>query len=114
MNYINYKKVIVAGLLIIFITSSCVPAFEVQLKEYKKTVNVSYGSEVKSIEFDLSFSYPEIANYGNYWIVRVKETNHNQYALFDFPPDIPSIFPFFLKLLIHFVQFAITNPFAEP
>ena len=66
MNYINYKKVIVVGFLIIFITSSCVPAFGVQLKEQKKTVNVSSGSEVKYIEFDLSFSYPEIAKYGNY------------------------------------------------
>jgi hypothetical protein len=89
MKKYNYKKLLVTGLFIIFVTSSCIPAFGAQLKEQNKAINVSYGSEIKHIEFDLSFSNPEVVEYGDYWIVRVKETNHNQYVLFDIDPGKP-------------------------
>jgi hypothetical protein len=89
MKNFNYNKLSVTGLLIIFIVSSCIPAFGIQVSEQKKTIIENHGTEIKHIEFDLSFSYPEVVEHGNFWVVRVKETNHNQYELFDLDPGKP-------------------------
>jgi hypothetical protein len=78
-------------MLFIFLLSSCIPAFGLQIKKTKSNeiYSLNSGSDVKYIEIDLSFSYPEIVKYGNYWVVRVKETNHNRYVLFSLDPGKP-------------------------
>lgn len=87
----NYKKLIVVFLLIVFAISSCIPAFGNQIKtlQTKETKFVTSYSETKYIEIELSFSDPEVVKYGNYWVVRVNETNHNRYVLFDLDPGKP-------------------------
>ncbi|MCK4366278.1 MAG: hypothetical protein KAW45_09505, partial [Thermoplasmatales archaeon] len=91
MQDVIFKKGMVVGLLIIFVLSSCVPAFGLQIN--KSTSNEPLGlaskSDVKYIELEFSFSDPEVVRCGNYWIVRVMETNHNRYILFDWNPGKP-------------------------
>jgi len=91
MNNIIFKKGIVIGLLIIFVLSSCIPAFGLQIKksESNEALGLSSGPDIKYIEIELSFSDPEVVKYGNYWVVRVKETNYNKYVLFDMNPGKP-------------------------
>ncbi len=89
MKNTNYRKLITIGLIIIFIVSSCVSAIGIQTIKNNKNVNSSGKSEIKYIEYDLSFSYPEVVEHGNFWVVRVKETNHNQYELYDLDPGKP-------------------------
>jgi len=89
MNNIYYKKLVAIGLFVVFIVSSCVNAFGLQKIEQNKSVNESYKSEIIYIEYNLSFSYPEVVEHGNFWVVRVKETNHNQYELYDLDPGKP-------------------------
>ena len=93
MKTVTFKKGMTIGLLFIFILSSCIPAFGLQIKktESKENYSLNSGSYIKYIEIDLSFSYPEIVKYGNYWVVRVKETNHNRIVLFDYNPGKPVI-----------------------
>jgi len=85
------KKVVTLGLLIIFISSSCITVIGTQITDFKSNKIISNLSkfDTKYIEIELSFSYPEIVKYGNYWVVRVKETNHNRYVLFTMDPGKP-------------------------
>ena len=91
MKYYNFKKLIVVGLFIIFSISSCIPAFGTQTEksELKRTDYLTVDSEIKYIEIEHSFSDPEIVKHGNYWVVRVNETNHNRLVLFDMDPGKP-------------------------
>ena len=91
MNNITFKKGIVIGLLITFILSSCIPAFGFQIKtlESNETLGLSSALDIKYIEIELSFSDPEIVKHGNYWVVRVNETNHNRITLFNLDPGKP-------------------------
>lgn len=91
MKYYNFKKLIVVGLFIVFSISSCIPAFGTQTEksELKRTDYLTVDSEIKYIEIEHSFSDPEIVKHGNYWVVRVNETNHNRLVLFDMDPGKP-------------------------
>lgn len=79
---------LVVGLVILFVLSGYANAFGSQTKESDMDKNTS-STEAKYIELDFSFSYPELVKCGNYWIVRVNETNHNRYVLFDLNPGKP-------------------------
>jgi len=83
MNNVTLKKGIVVGLLIIFTFSSCIPAFGFQIKklESNDALGLASWSEIKYIEIEINFSDLEIVKHGNYWIVRVNETNHNRITL---------------------------------
>jgi hypothetical protein len=91
MIYIPLKKVIVLGLFIILAFSSCLSVYALQIKELEINKNQSLISDqdIKYIEMELHFSDPEIVEYGNYLVVRVKETNHNRIILFNFDPGKP-------------------------
>jgi len=85
------NKMLVVGLIILFVLSGCANAFGSQTKESDadKITTTTSTSETKYIELEFSFSDPEIVKCGNYWIVRVNETNHNRYVLFDLNPGKP-------------------------
>ncbi len=91
MNNVTLKKGIVVGLLIIFTFSSCIPAIGFQIKntELNDALGMNSWSEIKYIEIEIDFSDLEIVKHGNYWIVRVNETNHNRITLFDLDPGKP-------------------------
>jgi hypothetical protein len=84
-----YKKYASILIVIIFLISSCITAFgspdNTVITDKEGTTNV----KIKHIEINLSFSEPEIIKHGNYSVVRVKETNHNQYELFESNPGRP-------------------------
>jgi hypothetical protein len=88
---LTLKKGLTFVLLIVFILSSCVPVFGSQITIIKPNENISNRSEfnMKFIELEFSFSYPEVVKYGNYWVIRVRETNHNRYVLFTMDPGKP-------------------------
>jgi len=83
------KKCITVLLIIIFTLSSCIHAFGLQIQKSDFDERINTTSDIKYIEIKLSFSYPEIVRHGNYFVVRVNETNHNQYVLFDLNPGKP-------------------------
>jgi hypothetical protein len=86
-NYIHKKSISII-LVLIFIFSSFGYAFGIPIhKEFNN--EGSSDINIKHIEIELSFSYPEVVKHGNYWVVRVNETNHNQYVLFDLDPGKP-------------------------
>jgi hypothetical protein len=86
----NFNKRYISMLIvIIFILSGCVHAFGEQVEQLDHKIKINKASDVKFIEINLSFSYPEIVKHGNYWVVRVNETNHNRYVLFDWNPGKP-------------------------
>jgi len=87
----NSIKMITVSILIIFVLSNCMSAFGIKMKvmEQDKSLNLSTNSDVKYIQYELTFSYPEIVKHGNYWVVRVNETNHNRYVLFNLDPGKP-------------------------
>jgi hypothetical protein len=87
----NMIKIIAVSIIGIFVLSNSLTAFGLNINktDVKKSMNVSSISDVKYIEYELSFSYPEIVKHGNYWVVRVSETNHNRYVLFDLNPGKP-------------------------
>jgi len=91
MQDIIFKKGIAVGLLIVFILSSCVPAFGLHINNTTsdEALGLASVSDVKYIELEFSFSDPEVVRVGNYWVVRVMETNHNRYTLFDWNPGKP-------------------------
>ena len=77
MKDFKYKQIIIL-VFIILITSSYAPVFGLQTKKiYGKISTASYTDE-KYIEINLTFSNPEVVKYGDYWVVRVNETNHNR------------------------------------
>jgi hypothetical protein len=83
------KKCISALFVLVFILSSCIPAFGASDGFISINKEGSSSAKIKYIEIDLSFSYPEVVEHGNYSVVRVKETNHNSYVLFDSDPGRP-------------------------
>lgn len=92
MKDANFTKELVVSLIVIFILSSCVPAFGLQINKTisDEDLNSASLSDVKYIELEFSFSDPEVVRVdGNYWVVRVKETNHNQYMIVDWDPGKP-------------------------
>ena len=101
-----------------FISSCSIPAFEIQNKKVKtiNLDNLNYNPEIKYIEIELTFSDPEIEKYGDYWVVKVKETNHNRYVLFDSDPGKPvlpvniSIFNLEFGSKILDLNFEYSNP----
>ena len=62
----NSKKIIVIVLFIVFTISSCIPAFGTQIEKVKEATYSTGGSEIKYIELEHSFTYPEIVKHGNY------------------------------------------------
>ena len=112
----NSKKIIVIVLFIVFAISSCIPAFGTQIEKVRETNYSMGGSGIKYIELEHSFSYPEIVKHGNYWVVRVKETNHNRYVLFDLDPGKPvlpvnmSIFELFFGSEIINLEYEHSTP----
>ena len=85
----SFKETLVVGIILIIIMSSCISAYGLQIKQTSLVEDLNYEPQTKYIELNLSFSTPEIEKYGNYWTVRVKETNHNRYVLFDLNPGKP-------------------------
>lgn len=87
----SINKMLAAGLVIFFVVSNCASVFGSQAKEsdIDKIISSNSAPETKYIELEFSFSYPEVVKCGNYWIVRVNETNHNRYVLFDLNPGKP-------------------------
>jgi len=83
------KKCLTTLLIIILILSSCVHVFGIKIQKSDFNEMIRPTSNIKYIEIELSFSYPEIVKHGNYSVVRVNETNHNQYVLFDLDPGKP-------------------------
>ena len=97
-------RTIILTIITCLITSNCASVFGSQTY---KNPTIQNEIEDKHIEIQLSFSTPEVVQYGNYSVVRVKETNHNQIILFNYDPGKPvlpvniSIFelPFGSKIL---------------
>ena len=91
MKNISNKKIVSIGIIILFLATGCIPAYGIELSIDKTTENKAerYQAEPKYIEIELSFTDPEVVKYGNYWVVRVTETNHNQFVLFDLNPGKP-------------------------
>jgi hypothetical protein len=89
MKNISINKMLVVCLITLFIMSDCLIAFGSQTKESNGDISTTSAPETKYIELEYSFSYPEVVKCGNYWVVRVKETNHNRYVLFDLDPGKP-------------------------
>ena len=78
------NRILAIGLMILFIISSCIPAFGSHLKNNftlfspgEKTHLLS-ESDIKYIEIDIDFSYPEIVPYDDYVIIRLKEADLNR------------------------------------
>jgi len=91
MDKISINKILAIGLIIFFVLSSGATAFGSQTKksEADKIIHSASKSDIKYIELEFSFSNPEIVKCGDYWVVKVKETNHNRYVLFDLNPGKP-------------------------
>ena len=87
----NLGKLIAVSIFVIFLISNCLAAIGLNIENFEEyeAKNLSNKSDVKYIEYELSFSDPEIVKHGNYWVVRVKETNHNRYVLFNLDPGKP-------------------------
>ena len=78
------NRILAIGLMMLFIISSCIPAFGSHLKNNftlfspgEKTHLLS-ESDIKYIEIDIDFSYPEIVPYDDYVIIRLKEADLNR------------------------------------
>ena len=85
MKKFSYKKIKIIGLLVILFLLTSIPAYGFHSKTPIESIDLKEGAETKNIELHLSFSDPVIEKYGNYWIVKVKETNHNRWVLFNIP-----------------------------
>ena len=85
----SFQKPMILGVLIILLISTCVSAYGLRIEQRNIVEKTNLEPQTKYIELDLSFSTPELEKYGNYWVVRVKETNHNRYVLFDLNPGKP-------------------------
>jgi hypothetical protein len=86
----NYKRLITLIILTIFLISNCLNVFGFELQARNNNNNFKSKSIItKNIEIDISFSAPDIIPYGNYYVVRVTETNHNRIIMFDYDPGKP-------------------------
>jgi len=78
MKNLVKKKAVVPLLIFILISSSYFPVLGIQTKYTNRKISSTLYSDEKYIEINLSFSDPEVVMYGDYWVVRVDETNHNR------------------------------------
>ena len=84
MFKIFIKKGLVTGLLLLFIISNSFPVFGLNnsnnssVEMSSEDNHSSFESEIKYIEIDLDFSYPEIVPYDDYVIVRIEESDLNR------------------------------------
>jgi len=113
MINLNLKRAFVLSFICILIISGVVPAFSVNIKR----TETNNFSNIKYIEFNLSFSYPEIVEYGKYLVIRVKETNYNKYVLYSSDPGKPvlpvNISTFNLKFGSKIIDISYENATAE-
>jgi len=83
INY-NHSKCLAILLVMLFIISGCIPAFGSSIKNnYAEFTSLEKSfsiieSDIKYIEIDLDFSYPEIEPYGDYVIIRLNEADLNR------------------------------------
>jgi len=84
MINITCNKSLAIGLMVLLIVSGCIPAFGSHVKnnltEFTsgEKVCLTSNSDIKYIEIDLDFSYPEIVPYGDYVIIRLNEADVNR------------------------------------
>jgi len=75
------SKCLAILLVMLFIISGCIPAFGSHVKNNStefapgEKVCLTSESDIKYIEIDLDFSYPEIVPYGDYVIIRLNEAD---------------------------------------
>jgi len=78
------SKCLAISLVMLFIISVCLPAFGSHIKNNSiefapgEKACLTSESDIKYIEIDLDFSYPEIVHYDDYVIIRVNETDLNR------------------------------------
>jgi len=91
MKNIVIKKLVVFAIIALFVISSGISAIGIQIKKQttNEETNAASYSELKYLEMEFSFSDPEIVAYKNYSVVRIKETNHNRFIMFDYDPGKP-------------------------
>jgi len=78
MKNFTFKRKIIALTILILITLNYSPVFGLQIKKIDEKIFTTSYLDEKYIEINLSFSDPEVVKYGDYWVVRVNETNHNR------------------------------------
>jgi len=83
INY-THSKCLAISLVMLFIISVCIPAFGSSIKNnyaeftsWEKACS-TLESDIKYIEIDLNFSYPEIVPYGDYFIIHLNEADLNR------------------------------------
>jgi len=84
-----YKKCASIMLILFFVISSCIPALGLPDKTIFDSKEESTNVKIKYIEIELSFSNPEIVKHGSYSVIRINETNHNQYVYDEKDPGRP-------------------------
>ncbi len=84
-----YKKSASIILILFFLLSSCIPVLGSPDKTMYDSKEESTNVNIKYIKINLSFSYPEIVKHGNYSVIRINETNHNQYVYNEKDPGRP-------------------------
>ena len=102
-----FKKTSALAIVLLFIASGSIPVFGLT----DNTLLASGSSDVKYITMDLNFSNPEVVPYGDYVIVRIKESNLNRTD--PGKPVLPvniSTFEFPLGTKIVNVEYAHSNP----
>ena len=78
------SKCLAISLVMLFIISGCIPAFGSHVKNSStefapvEKACLTSESDIKYIEIDLDFSYPEIVPYGDYVIIRLNEADLNR------------------------------------
>jgi hypothetical protein len=112
------KKIIIFSIICLLLLSSNLSAFGTQINTNRSKIqlktNINYDE--KEIEIELNFSDPEVIPYGNYSVVRVKETDHNRIVMFDYDPGKPvlpvniSVFKLEFGSKIIDVDFKYTDP----
>jgi hypothetical protein len=85
------KKIIVFLIIGLLLFSGVLSVFGTEINinssKFQGKTNINYDE--KEIDIELSFSDPEVIPYGNYSVVRVRETNHNRILMFDYDPGKP-------------------------
>jgi len=78
------SKCLAISLMMLFVISGCIPAFGSHVKNDStefapgEKACLTSVSDIKYIEMDLDFSYPEIVPYGDYVIIRLNEADLNR------------------------------------
>ena len=119
-------KYMVIFIIVLFVLSNCLNVFGMQIaiksnnNDEKTCVLDTTNSNIKYIKQEFSFSYPEIVEYNDYCVIRVKETNHNRVVILNDDPGKPvlpvniSVFkiPFGSKIID--VDFEYSDPIEIP